>query len=104
MDWARGFPFDAFGLPDQYARALPSVELFGFGYGEELLEVMGDLWPGVTQGEQALGREAARLGRAIDDLRLEKRARYDAWMADQARDELARAGAGGAMTQATSGR
>jgi hypothetical protein len=104
VDWARGFPFDAFGLPDQYARPLPSVELFGFGYGEELLAVMGDLWPGVTRGEQALGREAAGLGRSVDDLRLERRALYERWMADQARDEQARAGAAGAVTQATSRR
>lgn len=106
VDWARGFPFAAFGLPDQYARPLPSVELFAFGYDEELLKVMGDLWPGVSEAERALGREAARLGRSFEDLRLEKRARYDVWMADQARDELARAGAGAgaAVTEATSGR
>jgi hypothetical protein len=104
VDWARGFPFDAFGLPDQYARALPSIALFGFGYDEDLLKLMGELWPGVTHGETALGREAARLGRGVEDLRLEKRARYDLWMAEQARDEQARAGAGGGVTQATSGR
>jgi N-acetylmuramoyl-L-alanine amidase-like protein len=104
VDWARGFPFAAFGLPDQYARALPSVERFGFGYDEELLAVMGDLWPGVGRGEQALGREAAQLGRGIDDVRLEKRALYDRWIADQVRDEQARAGAGGAVTRATAGR
>ena len=104
VDWARGFPFDAFGLPDQYARPLPSVVRFGFGYGEELLAVMGDVWPGVSEGERALGREAAQLGRSVDDLRMEKRARYDRWMADQARDDQARAGAGGAVSQATSGR
>ncbi|HSD27550.1 MAG TPA: N-acetylmuramoyl-L-alanine amidase, partial [Vicinamibacteria bacterium] len=28
LDWARGFPFEAFGLPDQYARPLPSVAIF----------------------------------------------------------------------------
>ena len=104
VDWARGFPFGAFGLPDQYARPLPSVELFAFGYDEELLKLMGDLWPGVTQAERALGREAARLGRSFEDLRLEKRARYDLWMADQTRDEQARAGAAGGVTQTTSRR
>lgn len=104
VDWARGFPFDAFGLPDQYARSLPSVERFGFGYDEDLLKVMGDLWPGVGRGEQALGREAAQSGRTVDSVRQEKRARYDLWMADQARDEQARAGAGAAVTQTTSRR
>ena len=104
VDWARGFPFDAFGLPDQYARPLPSVERFGFGYGEELLAVMGDVWPGVSEGEQALGRQAARQGRGIDDLRAEKRALYDLWIAEQVKDEQARAGAAGGVTQTTSRR
>ena len=104
MDWARGFPFAAFGLPDQYARPLPSIERFGFSYGEELVAVMGDdLWPGVSEGEQALGREAAQLGRGIEDLRAEKRALYDLWIAEQARDEQARAGAAG-VTKTTSRR
>lgn len=93
VDWARGFPFDAFGLPDQYQRPLPSVTRFGFGYDEELLKVMGDLWPGVGDGERALAAEAARLRRSVEDLRSEKRARYDAWIAEQVKDEQARAGA-----------
>lgn len=92
VDWARGFPFEAFGLPDQYALPVPSIERFGFGYGEELLAVMGpELWPGVSGAEQALGREALRQGRTVEDLRAEKRALYDRWIADQARDEQARA-------------
>jgi hypothetical protein len=105
VDWARGFPFAAFGLPDQYARPLPSIERFGFGYDEELLEKMtGDLWPGVADGEQALGREAALLGRTVDEIRVGKRAQYDAWIADQTRDEQVRAGVGPAASQATSRR
>ncbi|HET8646086.1 MAG TPA: peptidoglycan recognition family protein, partial [Vicinamibacteria bacterium] len=35
LDWARGFPFEAFGLPDQYNRLAPSVAVFGFGYDED---------------------------------------------------------------------
>ena len=104
VDWARGFPFDAFGLPDQYARPLPSVARFGFGYDEDLLKVMGDLWPGVGGGEQTLGREAARLGRSVEDVRREKRARYDLWIAEQARDEQARSGAGAEVIHNTSRR
>ena len=49
MDWARGFPFEAFGLPDQYQRAAPSVALFGFGYDEDFLKVMDKPWPGVAE-------------------------------------------------------
>jgi hypothetical protein len=104
VDWARGFPFAAFGLPDQYERALPSVERFGFGYDEELLKVMGDLWPGVAYGEQALGREAARSGRPVDAVRQERRALYDSWIAAQVGDEQARGAAGRAVSRTTSGR
>ena len=85
VDWARGFPFAAFGLPDQYARPLPSVSRFGFGYDGDLVALMGpDLWPGVSAAETSLAREAAQLGRGVDEVRGEKRARYDQWVAAQA--------------------
>lgn len=32
FDWASSFPFEQLGLPDNYARPLPAVSLFGFGY------------------------------------------------------------------------
>ena len=104
VDWARGFPFDAFGLPDQYERPLPSVERFGFGYDEDLLKVMGELWPGVGKGEQQLAREAARTGRTVEAVQQERRALYDLWISTQVRDEQARTAAGAAVTRATSGR
>ena len=94
VDWARGFPFRAYGLPDQYARPLPSVARFGFWYDEELPKAMGDdLWPGVELGRRAFEREAAAAGRTPDDLRQERRALYDAWIAEQAKDEQARVAA-----------
>jgi hypothetical protein len=91
VDWARGFPFDAYGLPDQYSRPLPSVARFGFWYDEDLPKAMGeDLWPGVELGRRAFEREAAAAARPPDDLRRERRALYDAWIAEQAKDEQAR--------------
>jgi hypothetical protein len=105
VDWARGFPFEAFGLPDPYVRPLPSVALFGFGYDGDLLALMGDLWPGVAAGEASLAREAAQLGRTVDEVRQEKRARYDLWIAEQVKDEQARLGsASRAVTRATPAR
>jgi hypothetical protein len=93
VDWARGFPFEAFGLPDQYERPLPSVERFGFGYDEEVQDkLMGELWPGVARGEQELARQAAGSGRAVEEVRNEKRALYDSWIAAQAKDEQVRTG------------
>ena len=86
VDWARGFPFEAFGLPDQYQRPAPSVALFGFWYDEDLVTAMGEPWPGVHLAREALAREAAAAGRDIQELRDEKRARYDEWVAKQSRE------------------
>lgn len=89
LDWARGFPFEAFGLPDQYARPAPSVALFGFSYDIDFLKVLGEPWPGVGHAEAALAEQAAREGRLPDELRRERQAVYDQWLAEQAREEAA---------------
>jgi hypothetical protein len=91
VDWARGFPFDAFGLPDQYARVAPSVALFGFGYDDKFLRVLGEPWAGVRSAESMLATEAARQGKTLDDYRRERRALYDRWHSDQTKDEEAAA-------------
>jgi hypothetical protein len=95
VDWARGFPFEAFALPDQYRRAAPAVFLFGFGYDERFLAVMGEPWPGVGEAERLLAAEARAAGRTEDDLRRERRGTYDLWLAEQAAltDTPERAGA-----------
>ena len=73
VDWARGFPFEAFGLPDQYRRASPGVALFGFGYDERFLAVMGEPWPGVGEAERApRRRRRAAAGRTVDEVRRER--------------------------------
>jgi hypothetical protein len=87
MDWARGFPFEAFGLPDQYSRVAPSVAFFGFGYDEEFLKVLTEPWPGVRAAEQALAEEAAARGTTLDEVRRERQGQYDRWLAEQVRDE-----------------
>jgi hypothetical protein len=86
VDWARGFPFASFGLPDQYARTSPAVALFGFGHDESLAERMGEPWPGVLAAERALESEALVRGLSTAALRREKTKRYDAWLAQQAAD------------------
>jgi len=86
LDWARGFPFAAFGLPDLYERESPAVALFGFGYDEPFLAVMGEPWPGVREAERQLRAEATAAGRPIEDVRREKSDVYDRWLAEQARD------------------
>jgi N-acetylmuramoyl-L-alanine amidase len=104
IDWARGFPFDAFGLPDQYNRPDPAVVLFGFGYDEEFLSrMMGDPWTGVHEGERAFEQEARQQGRTVDDLRRERRLLYDRWIAEQAQPEEENASEDAARPSAPSG-
>jgi hypothetical protein len=67
------------------------VALFGFGYDEPFLEVMGEPWPGVFVAEQELETEAQETGRTIDDVRKERSRLYDRWLAEQTRDAEERA-------------
>jgi hypothetical protein len=91
LDWSRGFPFEAFGLPNQYARVVPSVALFGFEYDEPFLTVLGEPWPGVREAERALAAEATARGLAVADVRREKQQLFDRWLAEQTRDQEAAA-------------
>jgi len=86
VDWARGFPFEALGLPDQYRRPSPAVVLFGFSYDELFLSVMGEPWPGVREAERQLADSAAAAGRTEDEERRERKATYDAWLEAQTKD------------------
>jgi hypothetical protein len=83
MDWARGFPFAVFGLPDQYQREAPSVALFGFDYDDDFLKVLDQPWPGVRTAEATLARVAARARRDVEDVRYERQSAYDRWMEKQ---------------------
>ncbi len=87
MDWARGFPFEAFGLPDQYQKAAPSVTLFGFGFDEDFLKVLDEPWPGVREAFRRLEGEALASGRSVDDVRVERQLLFDRWLAVQAQGE-----------------
>ena len=85
LDWARGFPFEAFGLPDQYQRAAPSVALFGFGYDDDFLKILGEPWTGVREAERALADQAASQGKTVDEVRRERQGLYDQWLLEQSR-------------------
>lgn len=84
MDWSRGFPWAAFGLPDQYARVAPSVARFGFGYDEDFLKVLKEPWDGVRAAEQRLADDARREGKSLEDVRRERQRTYDRWAVEQA--------------------
>ena len=79
LDWARGFPFEAFGLPDLYSQPLPSVALFGFNYDSEFLRTMGERWPGLIAAERQLANEARERAISLDELRRERQADYRRW-------------------------
>ena len=87
LDWSRGFPFRAFGLPDQYQRLSPAVAVFGFGYDERLLEVLGQPWPGVRSAERSLEAEARREGRNLEEVRKGRQSMYDMCRSLELRDE-----------------
>jgi hypothetical protein len=78
-DWARGFPFAAFGLPDLYAQPPPSVTLFGFGYDDDYLRAVGR-WPGLIAADQVLASEAKEKTISVSALRAERRAAYQHWV------------------------
>jgi hypothetical protein len=82
IDWARGFPFAAFGLPDQYALPPPSVAFFGFDYDEELARAVGDGWPGIAAGKAAMTKEADDTGLTLEALRSQRHALFIKWAAE----------------------
>lgn len=79
LDWARGFPFAAFGLPDLYAQPPPSVALFGFNYDSKFLSSVGERWPGLILAERQLAAEARERSMTIDELRRQRQAEYHRW-------------------------
>jgi hypothetical protein len=81
LDWARGFPFEAFGLPDLYSQPSPSVAMFGFTYDNAFLRTMGEPWPGLIAAEEQFAAEARKRAISIDDLRRERQAEYRRWRA-----------------------
>jgi hypothetical protein len=82
-DWARGFPFEAFGLPDLYAVPPPSVTLFGFGHDDEFLRAVGERWPGLITAERQIGEEARQRALPIEVVRRERQALYRKWSDEQ---------------------
>lgn len=83
VDWAKNFPFRAFGLPDPYVVEPASVRLFGFGYDDELAKAIGSPWPGVFKAEAELEQEARKSGQSTDALRLTLVRRFDQWFEEQ---------------------
>jgi hypothetical protein len=79
LDWARGFPFAAFGLPDLYAHPPPSVALMGFEYDEDFLRAVGTRWPGLIDAERAIVERARERELPPAVLKAERQQLYDRW-------------------------
>src|SRR5436309_5766455 len=75
-DWARGFPFSAMGLPDNYAIALPSLYAFGFNFDDVFLQMTGAGWKGLGLAEDHVRMHAEAVGLPIERYRQNLRHRY----------------------------
>ena len=85
---ARASPSRPSACPTSTRRAAPAVALFGLGYDEQFIEVMGEPWPGVREAERQLAREAAAsAARRSTEVRRERQERFDTWLAEQTRDQ-----------------
>jgi hypothetical protein len=70
MDWASSFPFEEIGLPNNYARALPSVAAFGFQCDANYSRSAGArLSAGAGLGAWELAGRAAAAGMSVSSYR-----------------------------------
>jgi hypothetical protein len=62
-DWAFGFPFDQVGLPDNYARDLPSMWAFGFQYASGPADTAElGVYAGAARTEERIKEKASEAG------------------------------------------
>ena len=95
-DWARGFPFEAFGLSDKYLVAPASVAEFGFNADEEVVAKLGGaMWPGVAAGEEQFRLRAEQTGTKEEALRKRMSGAYREQMELQRRERVASDGGNG---------
>ena len=75
-DWARGFPFAALGLTDNYALPPPSLHVFGFEYDSTFLKISDGGWKGLFAAQEQVARQADREGAARQRYRAMLQYRY----------------------------
>ena len=62
-DWARGFPFAALGLENNYDLSLASVSDFGFEFDNLFRQAAGpSLWRGIALAESQIAQDASGFG------------------------------------------
>lgn len=81
LDWASGFPFEAVGLKDNYAAALPALWAYGFDYDSAYSRRAGTrMLAGIEDGERILTREANAAGMRPVEYKNRLRQRYRAML------------------------
>jgi hypothetical protein len=86
LDWAAGFPFEATGLPDNYAVALPALWAYGFDYDPDFSNRAGArLQVGIAGAQVLLDRSAAKAGLSSVAYRKLLRQHYREMLAEVAR-------------------
>jgi hypothetical protein len=77
VDWAAGFPFEAVGLPDNYAIALPALWAFGLDYDPAYLNKAGPgIRIGIERAETIVSERAAASGVRPAEYKRRLRRRY----------------------------
>jgi hypothetical protein len=77
-DWAFGFPFEQLGLPDNYARDLPSVGAFGFQYaGGPADAAESGVYAGAARTEKRIEERASASGIGLAAYRKSLRKRFE---------------------------
>ncbi len=92
-DWAYGFPFEQVGLPDNYARDLPSLWAFGFQYasGPASTAEIG-VYAGAARTEGHIEARASAAGIGLAAYRKSLRTRFEQRLGEMRRFESGGAG------------
>jgi hypothetical protein len=91
LDWARGFPFAALDLPDNYQARIPAVEVFGFAHDRDVTRAAGGQdWPGLAESQRRLRAAAAEANAGDIRYRGMLRHRYQEILAEWKQREAAR--------------
>ncbi len=76
-DWASGFPWQQFGLPDNYAAPVAALFAFGFTFDDLFLEAAGKRrWPGLDASLNQVREQAAAAGIPEADYRKRLQRRF----------------------------
>ena len=76
-DWARGFPFAALGLDNNYDLPPASLSDFGFEYDSLFRQAAGPIpWKGIALAESQMAQDASGIGRSSHTYRAALQDRY----------------------------